>query len=181
MSRHNNFKPLVSLRLAEKIHDLIHGYDFILPFYTELISGDYNYIDIQGNYVSGWIPRQDGGSEVSIIISQCIDNTITQKQAKALELLYAEMGKEKEEAIAQGVLVGNDDAVFEWERDYMESGNNDVAFLSLRCYTKDNKTIVEFIIEHLEIEILASLEYNNMEFIAADNEYIINALHSQLI
>ena len=117
---------------------------------------------------------------MSTAIISGIDYSITPKQLELHLKLYKEWEGVLKEAIYNGEIDGSDESIWEHEQQYYQDNWYDVAYLELQCYTKDGKTIVEFILEHLEIEILASLEYNNIEFIAADNENVINALLLQL-
>lgn len=181
MKTANNFKPKITQDLANKIYNLVNDFDYRdLPFNFEMLSGDYNLTEIEGNFVSGWIPRQDGGFKVSTPILSVIDYSITSKQLELHQKVYKEWEVVLKEAIASGEIDGSEESIWVHEQQYYQDNWYDIAYLELQCYTKDGKTIVEFIIEHMEIEILASLEYNNIEFIATDNEIIINDLFLKL-
>ena len=54
MKTTTNFKPLITKELSNKIYNLVNDFDYQgLPFKFELLSGDYNITEIEGNYVSG--------------------------------------------------------------------------------------------------------------------------------
>lgn len=71
-----NFKRTVPSELAAKMKDLAESIDF-----SELVSGwkesygEQKLDEIQGNAVSGWIPKQDGGFTVSQLYASDIDSS----------------------------------------------------------------------------------------------------------
>jgi hypothetical protein len=82
-----NFKSSVPLLVQAKIHSLateikLSFSDVVTCRYESM--GDVRMSDIEGNYVSGWMPRQDGGFDVSLLVDSGIDSSyhVTPKQTE---------------------------------------------------------------------------------------------------
>lgn len=82
-----NFKSTVPAILAERIKKLAETIDF-----SEIVSGRMESVseqmlrEIEGNHVSGWLPRQDGGFAVDQFYSSDIDSYhFTEKQTEFIE------------------------------------------------------------------------------------------------
>ena len=77
----NNFKTSVPSDLITKLSELSQA--IVL---RDIIGGsvegygEQRIEEIQGNYVSGWIPKQDGGFTVDELYSNSTDENITEKQ-----------------------------------------------------------------------------------------------------
>jgi hypothetical protein len=82
-----NFKASVPATVKTKINELA---EFIQSNFRDVVTariesmGDVQLSEIEGNYVSGWIPRQDGGFDVSLLVDSGIDSSyhVTKKQTE---------------------------------------------------------------------------------------------------
>lgn len=87
--KHDNFKPYVNRRVADKIYDLVSGvgFDALLPNTMYESYGTDHINPIEGNARSGWFPFQDGGYARSTLIRNDIDISyhVTKGQTEAVE------------------------------------------------------------------------------------------------
>jgi len=80
-----NFKSSVPALVQDKLHVLATN---IQLSFSDVVThrceayGDVQLSEIEGNYVSGWMPRQDGGFSVSLLVMSNLDSSfhITEKQ-----------------------------------------------------------------------------------------------------
>lgn len=176
--KYANFKKSVPLEVQEKVFNLVDGFCFYEQRDTSKESlGCYEFSEIQGNHVSGWIPLQDGGFEARELftISEDPITHFTDLHSKKMQEVYNEIESLVTQDIAQEGMDNED--FYERMQEY-EEGMLDYPELTFRAYVKNNQVIVELILEYYNIkEILNKIEFSFYEFIKVDIDQLLERFH----
>jgi hypothetical protein len=134
-----NFKSSVPALVQDKLHVLATN---IQLAFSDVVThrceayGDVQLSEIEGNYVSGWMPRQDGGFNVSLLVVSDLDSSyhITEKQTEFVN----EQSKNCMQAFCMDNSLDEDaemsdetrDEYYEYERDWFADG----ALIQIQMY-----------------------------------------------
>lgn len=196
----NNFKKAVPAEVKIKIKALAElfesEWDNIVVRRVESM-GDVRLSEIEGNYVSGWLPRQDGGFEVSQFVCSDIDSSyhVTEKQTdwvndQSNQCMVAFIGDNGLDGDVEwdGLTEDQKEAYSEYERDWFSDG----ALLGFQIYAngypstyfegeKEQTVIVRSFINYKDgpyfreksAEDIKEVIFEVSEFLSTDNNDII--------
>lgn len=175
---HFNFKGHIDFNVRKKIFDLVSEADFYWLMgqqQIEEVSID-ELSPIEGNYISGWVPYQDGGYSKSTLVSNGIDNTLTEKQKEYNEKVYNDMLLNfMTEYNLEYIDYDNAD-LMELLQEY-EQSTFDYAVLEFRVYVKNNNVILEVVFDYgPDMETIKQLNISIADFIITPNNSILSMM-----
>jgi hypothetical protein len=199
-----NFKSSVPLLVQAKLHSLATELELTFSDVVGMLSsraepiGDVRLDEIEGNYVSGWMPRQDGGFNVNQLFRSDLDNSyhFTEKQTDFVksqsEECYAAFFEDNgiDPSTWDDLTEEQKESYSEYENEWFEDG----AMLEVQMYAngypgsyweeKEQTINIRVSINYRDApyfressaEDIKQLILTEAEFMAADNAAIINQL-----
>lgn len=149
MNNFNHFKNHVDIALREKLLNIINNID-VMKF--SLASEYYEECDIQkieGNHVSGWIARQDGGyyKEVLHLNSYDPSHAMTEQHINYLDNLQGELSDDFKEYnnLKDDDEIPSDLLEFYW--DHMDSGLGNHSIQAM-LYVRGSEVLFDVVAEY---------------------------------
>lgn len=176
---HFNFKNHIDFKVKEKIYDIVNKADFYWLMGQQQINavGDGDYITpIEGNYISGWIPGQDGGYRKSTLVSNGIDNTLTEKQKEYNEKIYDSMLTDFMAEHSLEYIDYDNVELMELLQEY-EQITFDYTELEFRAYIKNNVVVIDVLFDYGPgVEIIKQKHISIADFIKTPNNSILSMM-----
>lgn len=184
--KHENFKTFVDAELRQKIYELVANsafYDLLNGSHHEEV-GEEQIESIQGNWVSGWIPRQDGGYKKNTLLRNDLDSTyrITEKQHDHMEALHERMLDEfvRDQGLSSVYDIDDNDVNLMYVLQEYEDEIFEPAILEFRAYVRGRDVNIELGITYSpEEEMIHELQMSIPDFLNTSNEEVLHTLVSQ--